>query len=249
MKRRVSPDRAPIWTHPEPGARQPRLTREQIAAAAIAVADAEGFAAVSMRRVAGELGVGTMTLYHYLRTKDDLVALIDDALMAEALIPDDELPAGWRAALTAIARWTRAIFARHPWALRALQGEAAAPATPVSPNNLRHFEQSLAAVEDAPLDTKGKLELLAAVDDYIFGHVLRAGEVRQRMEEGGAPAEEVMEFGLAQIRSGRYPHLEALSRDPAVATLAAPEGPEDRFERGLQMLLDGAAMRMRLSGG
>ena len=58
---------------PEPGARRPRHTREQIAAAALAIADAEGFEAVSMRRVAAELGAGTMTLYHYVRTKDELV--------------------------------------------------------------------------------------------------------------------------------------------------------------------------------
>jgi AcrR family transcriptional regulator len=249
MKQHVPRDRGPIWTYPEPGSRQPRLTRQQIAASALAIADAEGFGAVSMRRVATDLGVGTMSLYHYLRTKDDLVALMDDAIMAESLIPDAELPADWRAALTAIARRTRAVFLRHPWALHALQGEAAVPGAPVSPNSMRHFEQSLAAVEHAPLDTRGKLELLSAVDDYVFGHVLRAGEVRKRTEAGGHPAEAVMEFAMAQLRSGHYPQLEALSRDPAVTALTAREGLEDRFERGLLMLLDGAAMRIGPPGG
>jgi AcrR family transcriptional regulator len=65
-----------------------------------------------MRRVAAELGAGTMTLYHYVRTKDDLRALMDDAIMGELLIPTDELPAGWRAALTEIARRSHATFRR-----------------------------------------------------------------------------------------------------------------------------------------
>src|SRR5262249_21982259 len=92
-------DAAPIWARPEPGSRRPRFTREQIAAAALAIADAEGMEAVSMRRVAADLGAGTMTLYHYVRTKDELIALMDDAIVGEVLLPDDELPRGWRAAM------------------------------------------------------------------------------------------------------------------------------------------------------
>src|SRR5215207_5547112 len=70
-------DDMPIWARPEPGERRPAHTREKIAETAIAIADAEGFEAVSMRRIAAELGAGTMTLYHYVRTKDELVALMD----------------------------------------------------------------------------------------------------------------------------------------------------------------------------
>src|SRR5215467_13563766 len=94
----------PIWTTPEPGARRAGHTRDEIARVAIVIADEEGFEAVSMRSVARALGSGTMTLYHYVRDKDDLVALMDDALMAEVLVPDDEFPEDWRDALTAIAR-------------------------------------------------------------------------------------------------------------------------------------------------
>ena len=72
----------PIWTQPAPGTPAPKLTREQIADVALAIADSEGFEAVSMRRIAEELDVGTMTLYYYVRTKDDLLSLMDDALMA-----------------------------------------------------------------------------------------------------------------------------------------------------------------------
>src|SRR5580658_10725345 len=110
-----SPEQGPIWTRPEPAGRKPRLRREQIAATALAIADAEGFAAVSMRRVAAELGSGTMSLYRYISTKSELAALIDDALMAETVVPDEELPGDWRSALTMVAYRTRDVYLRHPW--------------------------------------------------------------------------------------------------------------------------------------
>src|ERR1700691_4988170 len=92
-----------------------QLSREKIAAAALDIADKEGFEAVSMRRVAQELGVGTMSLYYYVKTKDDLIGVMDDALMGEALLPS--LPKEWRRAMTKIARQTHSVFVRHPWAL------------------------------------------------------------------------------------------------------------------------------------
>ena len=91
---------------------------EKIAAAALAIADKEGFAAVSMRRVAQELKVGTMSLYYYVKAKDDLIAAMDDALMGEALLPS--LPKDWRRAMMEIAKRTHAVFIRHPWALVAM---------------------------------------------------------------------------------------------------------------------------------
>ena len=83
-----------VWTRPERGRRRPRYTRDEIAAAAIRVADAEGFDELSMRRLASELGAGTMTLYHYVRTKDELLALVHDAVMAELLVPDGRAAGG-----------------------------------------------------------------------------------------------------------------------------------------------------------
>ncbi|MEY2839629.1 MAG: hypothetical protein RJB60_1928, partial [Pseudomonadota bacterium] len=65
---------------------KPELSREKIAATAIAIADADGFEAVTMRRLASEMGVGTMSLYHYVKTKEELVAMMDDALMADVIL-------------------------------------------------------------------------------------------------------------------------------------------------------------------
>src|SRR5262249_3952253 len=106
-----------IWLRPEPRSRGPALSRSAIAAAALEIADTEGFDAVSMRRVAQKLGVGTMTLYHYVANKDDLITLMVDAVMGEVLVPEADLESGWREALTRIALRSREAFRRHRWAL------------------------------------------------------------------------------------------------------------------------------------
>jgi AcrR family transcriptional regulator len=175
----TNPGATPIWARPEPAARRPKFSREQIAAAALEIADAEGFEAVSMRRIAARLGAGTMSLYRYIATKADLLALIDDALRGEALAPEP-LPAGWREALTLVARQTRDAYLRHPWAVRVLPGGPAADTTLAGPNGLRHAEQSLAALASAPLDMDAKADLLAIVDDYVFGHLLHAADLTER---------------------------------------------------------------------
>ena len=76
------------------GPAAPCAHAREIAAAALAIADSEGIDAVTMRRVARELGAGTMTLYHYVRTKDDLLALMSDALLGELIVPDEALEGG-----------------------------------------------------------------------------------------------------------------------------------------------------------
>jgi AcrR family transcriptional regulator len=236
-------DGAPIWARPEPGTRQSRFSREQIAAAALQIADADGFEAVTMRKIAARLGAGTMSLYRYIATKDDLVALMDDALMGEAIVPEGELPAGWRDALAAVARRTRETLIRHPWAVQALHGAPAAQNEMAGPYGLRHFEQSLAALDGAPLDTGAKLSLLAIIDDYVFGHALQAGELLARLRtDMNAPRVAATEaFIRAQLASGQFPHLQALAEEPAARSLADPALLTARFELGLRLLIDGIA--------
>lgn len=241
-------ERTPIWLRPEPSARRPRFTRERIAATALAIADADGFEAVSMRRVATELGAGTMTLYHYVRTKDDLVALMDDAIMAEVLVPDGELPVeDWRAAVATVARRSHDAFLRHPWALEGLRG------VPFGPNGARHFDQSLAAVESLDLDPADKLELLATVDDYVFGFVVRrTGETPERsMDAEGDNFDALLAYSERLMASGDFPHIERVlgdgDRSEAWARLVSGWS-DERFERGLQKLLDGIALDLERRG-
>jgi AcrR family transcriptional regulator len=226
----------PVWARPAPGARRPRYTRERIAAAALAIADAEGIEAVSMRRVAAALGAGTMTLYHYVPTKHDLLALMDDSLMAELLVSDDELAAGWREALTRIAKRSRAAWLRHPWAISFLRGAR------IGPNGMRHFEQSMTAVAGLPLSFERKVELISLVDDYVLGSALR-GDVDEVIDDAWASS--VAGYIESQLATGEFPHIVELLGDDDVETglrrLAAASRAEDRFERGLAAIFDSVA--------
>ena len=158
-------DALDVWTRIEPGRRRrSRFTRADIAAVALKIADAEGLEAVSMRRIATELGAGTMTLYHYVRTKDELLALITDAVMAELVVPADEpLPADWREAISIIARRSRDSLRRHPWILDIADDPS------IGPNSVRHFDQSMQAVASLPGTLADKLDVITAVDEYVFG--------------------------------------------------------------------------------
>jgi AcrR family transcriptional regulator len=245
----MSRDRnGPIWARPEPGARRARFTREQIAQAALAIADAEGLEAVSMRRVAKELGAGTMTLYHYVRTKDELLALMDDAIMGELLIPDDDVPEDWREALTLIARRTRDAFVRHPWTVDLLWVQS------FGPNSMRHIEQSAAAVAGTGVDSQSKFEIMSQVDEYVFGFVLRNrthgpvdSEERDRWFATAAA------FVQEQLETGDYPHTRALwphgDIREAWLELEASASDDERFERGLARLLDGIELDLRRGRG
>jgi AcrR family transcriptional regulator len=240
-------DSALIWTRPEPGIRRPKFTRDQIASTALAIADAEGFAAVSMRRIASELGAGTMTLYYYVRTKGELIAVMDDAIMEEVLIPAAEFPPHWYDALTAVSLRTWDVLMRHPWVLHSLQNALAGP------NAMRHFEQSLAALADTGLDAPGKFWLLAMVDDYVHGNALRSAEIRSA--GAATPDNETIEaairFGQAQLATGQFPQTQALfgGDDPRTVfpRLIGDVSNRDRFRHGLSVLLDGVASRMNLS--
>ena len=242
----------PIWARPEPTGRRAPRSREDIAAAAIAVADAEGIEAVSMRRVAGELGLGTMSLYHYIRSKDELLDLMADGIMGGQIVDDSELRHGWRAGLTAIAHATRRNFERHPWMGDAMRPR---PMTVPGPNAMRHVDQSLAAVADTGLDVQGQMDLIAAVDDYVIGYVLRSQRFAE--EEEQAPSEqwmaELFEHMRGRIEGGGYPHLQAAVEANRAAgrsdeELARMAMDEKRFDRGLERLLDGIEVELKRKG-
>jgi AcrR family transcriptional regulator len=193
------------------------LSRETIAATALKIADKEGFEAVSMRRVAQELNVGTMSLYYYVKTKDDLVAVMDDALLGEALLP--ALPKAWKPAMIAIARSTHALFLRHPWALVSMLS------APPGLNAMRHMEQCLEALAETRMTDREKIALLATVDDFVFGHALREAAQDTAIDTS---------FAAAQLATGAFPRIAKVFARGRIKIS------KDRFEQGLQALLNGA---------
>jgi AcrR family transcriptional regulator len=224
-----------VWFRDEPAARRPSHSRAEIARAAIEIADSEGFEAVSMRRVAQRLGAGTMTLYHYVRNKDELITLMTDEVMGEVLVPEEELSDGWREALRQIAVRTRAAFAAHHWIF-----ERFGDGRP-GPNGMRHFEQSLQAVAGLDLERQLLFELIGQVDDYVFGYALREIQEREEHERGGFPPD-VLEFFQRELDTGHYPLISRFLGDDAIAGVEEIMdllNRADRFDHGLNRLLDG----------
>jgi AcrR family transcriptional regulator len=242
-------DPALIWLRPEPSGRKPRYTRAEIARAAVGIADTEGFDTVTMKRIASDLGAGTMTLYYYVRNKADIVALMQDAIFEDVLVPAGDLPADWREAVTLIARRTRAVLIGHPWAVSSLNQAQ------FGPNAIRHYEQSLAALASTALSYPQKTEVTAILDDYVAGNASHTIETRDRFRAAaGNPGliAEAKAYGEELISTGKFPELEALARHAREAAITGSEaGPpthlDGQFETGLAALLDGIQQHYRIS--
>jgi AcrR family transcriptional regulator len=212
---------------------------------AVAVADAEGAGAVSMRRIAKDMQVGVMSLYWYIESREELHQLMLETVQAEIEAPE---PSGdWRADLTAYARNTRAAVHRHPWAIDFL---GAGP--PSGPNDARNADRLIGTLEGLGLDVKATMWALLTLGTYVMGAVLR--EIQEiRWHQAAAEAEAGMsESEITQAYDsfkrqihgdGQYPHLAKVldaDIDPD-----APESRDDRFEFGLSCLLDGFAAQTR----
>ncbi|HEY2636964.1 MAG TPA: TetR/AcrR family transcriptional regulator [Solirubrobacteraceae bacterium] len=211
---------------------RPAISREAIVRAGLDIADTEGIEALSMRKVAHALGIGTMTLYTHVANKDELLDLMDDAVMGDVVVPG-EVPADWRAALTEIARRTARAMLDHEW-----MGGAMHRRPLPGPNALRHVEQSLAAVEPLGLDAETAGQVLSIVDDYVMGYALRTIASRQwRWDDEEVPGPTISEqpaYLQRLIESGEFPRLAKLAGESGFGRPG-----EERFERGLEWLLDG----------
>jgi AcrR family transcriptional regulator len=239
-----------LWEHEEPPTGRGRgrsrgrgsgLRRAEIVATALKVAEAEGPEAVSMRRIAKELDVGTMTLYHHIPTKDDLLDLMHDQVMGELVIPDDELAATWQEGLAQICRRTKEVYQRHTWMV-----SGAWERPQMGPLALAHVEQSLAVLRELPKDDA--LRALAAADDYVIGYVSRQVAAQQALQRAGLDQDDYQEAlrpyveRLIVERADEYPNLARF-----VGENWAVDG-EERFERGLQWMIAGMAAELTFEG-
>ncbi|MFJ9696123.1 TetR/AcrR family transcriptional regulator [Kitasatospora sp. NPDC101183] len=223
---RPTPPEAPelIWLRPERTGRGPRPahSRSSIAAAAIGIADAEGMDAVSMRRVAGVLGAGTMSLYNYVPKKEHLLDLMLDATAAEYRLPPG--PTGdVRADLAALAHQQLAIFRRHPW-LPALV--LARPG--IGPNALRYTDHFLAVTAPTGLSGGARMEAMAMFNGFIC----QFAQYEQTAAAGAKWQAELVGYLGRAAMSGDYPHLAQ-----AFATQGPPAAPDTTFERTLERVI------------
>jgi AcrR family transcriptional regulator len=224
---------ASVWDLPERGTRgpRPRHGRAAITAIAVRIADAEGLAAVTMRRVAGELGIAVMSLYNYVPAKDHLAQLMIDQLAGEYAYPVTPAPEP-RAAIADLASQAREIARRHRW----LPGLLQRPLPP-GPNGLRYLDYFLGLLAGSVLDTGAKLEVIAMISGFatMYG-AMQAALPDEPADPTQHNAEQVQAFVRAAA-SGRYPHLAA-----ALAAGGPPRDHDDIFGSCIERLIELAGL-------
>lgn len=202
------------------------LSRDRVLAAAMTLADAEGLGAVTMRRLAQELGVEAMTLYYHVANKEEILdGLVDLVVREFEIAPPD---AGWRAALHAMAMSAYEALGRHPWAA-ALALSMKRP----SPARLRHMESILRVLVSAGLDEEDADRAYHVIEGHVMGFTL--WEVG--MDLGGPEELAALATGfLAELPRDEYPHVAG-----HVEHHLRQRRPGDRgsFEFGLDLILDG----------
>jgi AcrR family transcriptional regulator len=213
----------PWWRPAKPGRRRNPLSRDAIVDAALAVLEAEGADALTIRRLADELGTGPATLYWHIRSKEELGELVYDRVMGEIELPEPD-PDRWQEQLKDLARQAYRVMLRHNDLVRFSIGRV-----PVGPNMLRVMEWSLelfrrVGVPDQP----------AAYFGDIFGRYLDASVLEVTTRDDGPDVEQVGQY-FGSLPSDEFPNITRLTRSMFAGS------DDDRFEFGLDLLVRGLA--------
>jgi AcrR family transcriptional regulator len=204
---------------------RPRHTRQEVVRAAVALADAEGLDAVTIRAVARRLGTGVMSLYSYVPDKQTLVYDMVEEVSGELGLPE---PAGhWRADMHLLAGAQRALLRRHPWLI-----EATSHLQPLGPGTLAVLEFALGALEPTGLPAAARLEAFAMVNGFVIALVRTERAAVPDPAQAAAQVVRLQEL----LATGKYPRFAAALGEggPAAADPAAQFGPLlDRILDGL----------------
>ncbi len=228
-----------LWRTKERASRKgkPELSVELIVRGAIELADASGLPALSMRRVAERLGVGTMSLYTYVPGKAELLDVMLDAVYGELPTYDGTT---WRERLEQIARANMAMYQRHPWLLQV------ATSRPVlGPNAIAKYDRELAAIDGIGLTDLEMDSVLTLIMGYVHGAARGAAEAAAAEQNTGMSDEQWwyahVPFLERAMDGTRYP-IAARVGTTAGETHGAAYNPEYAFEFGLGRVLDGIAV-------
>jgi AcrR family transcriptional regulator len=208
---------------------KPAFQVGDIGRAAIKLADAGGLSAVSMSKVAAELGVTTMALYRYVEAKDDLyVVMLDEAF---GLPPDAGDAKDWQERITAWAEAFRSALQAHPWILQVPVFEP-----PLSPNQLVWMEEGLRAFEDTPLTPSDRLSAMLLVNIYVRGTTgLSVNMLNLPPQEAAAAGERYASRLRMLATAERFPAIKATLEQP----LEFVDNDPTEFSFGLTTVLDG----------
>ncbi|ATL30061.1 Transcriptional regulator, TetR family [Streptomyces formicae] len=213
------------------------LTLQKIAAVAVEIADAEGYPAVTMRRLATELGVAPMAAYRHVSDKYELSVLMVEWVTGELVVPDGVT--GWRDTLRAFAVQARQLMLNHPWL-----AHMPTPLYALTPSRMAVAERQLASLDGLGLDADQMMVAFRTVNSYVQGSTQAEVVLRRyRDEQGWSSGHESREALAPQMNylmeTGRYPTYERYG-------LSATRKDDDAwtFESGLDCVLDGIAARL-----
>jgi AcrR family transcriptional regulator len=237
-----------LWGRRERGQRGPKpgLTIESIVDAAIGLADAEGLDAVSMARLAKELGFTTMSLYRYVTSKEELLQLMWNASAqgAEDFVLEGD---GWRPRIRTWATIQRQMIDRHPWIT---QMPMAAP--PLAPNSLTFVERGLETLDETGLEEGDKLRVIGLISSYTLSEARMAHDAARAATQGDeARANDVAVpqwtfEGLLRelVDEETYPRLYRLAWSEDIGDNPSGFDEQQEFLFGLDRILDGVQTLM-----
>lgn len=228
-----------LWGRRPPGRRGPKpaLSVDAIVRAAVELADAEGLEAVSMARVAQALGFTTMSLYRYVDSKDELLALMWNASAqgAEELVIEGD---GWREKLRRWALIQREGIDRHPWIT---QMPMATP--PLAPNSLTFVERGLETLDDTALDDADKLRVIGLLSSYTLSEARMAHDAARAATQAttaGQQSAPSFEGLLRQlVDASRFPRLHRIAWSEAIGDNPTGFDEQEEFAFGVERILDG----------
>jgi len=224
-----------LWRGLDPATRGPkaRLTLDQLAGAGVAVADADGLDAVSIRRVAAGLGVGPMSLYTYVPSKIELLELMIDRVFGEIERPGTDLT--WRQRLEFLAAQRWRMFRAHPWVLQYNLSRI-----PLGPNVLDAVEAMYVAFDGSTLPARQVVSLVGAIEEYLQGAARTLAVEDQEVARTGVSYDDFWAaratFWERYFDWARYPmHVKLWEQ-------GGFDGNDRGYEFGLARLLDGIAV-------
>lgn len=200
------------------------LSKQRVVAEAVRLADREGVDGLSMRRLAGALGAGAMSLYHYVASKDELLDAMIDVVFEEIELPAED--GDWQSAMRREAVSTQQVLARHPWAIALMESR-----TTPGPANLRHREAVTACLRRAGFSVLTATHANWLLNSYVYGYALQAATLPfGTADELADMAEDVY---LPQLPPDEFPYL----NESAVGLVAAGYDPSEEFIFGLDLVL------------
>ena len=209
------------------------LSKQRVVVEAVRLADREGVGELSMRRLAGELGAGAMSLYHYVAGKEELLDAMTDVVFAEIELPPEG--ADWQSAMRQRSVSARDVLARHPWAIGLMESR-----TSPGPAHLRHREAVTACLRKAGFSVVMATHAHWMLDGYVYGFALQASSLP--FDSADEFADMAADVFLPQLPPDQFPFL----NESAAALVAAGYDPAEEFVFGLDLVLAGLE-RLRAS--